>query len=64
MESSLDLKYNMGVAFGTFAGVLKKSDTRNAKEQVRGGDFIGNEFQFKNSGVMKFTTQHDLYWYC
>ena len=30
----MDLKYNMGVAFGTFAGVLKKSDARNAKAQV------------------------------
>ena len=26
-----------------------------------GYDFIGREFQLKNSDAMKFTTQHDLY---
>jgi tetratricopeptide (TPR) repeat protein len=33
-QSSMELRYNMGVAHGTLAGVLKKADTRNAKEQA------------------------------
>lgn len=34
-QSSLDLSFNLGAAYGAIAQVLKNMDTRNSAQQVR-----------------------------